>query len=621
MNKNKRIRMEIRIKKKAFFTKTIPLFILIILGTTKVSGQYSQHQKNEQWLQQLNQIAVSTILLNNEQDFLPIKDLEQKIASVNIGVNNAAIFDSLLNKYTAITSFSTGTTDSAFNNLSIDLKFYNTIIVETPGGALNDQRTLTFLYDIQKSKHLILVVYGSPDALTYVDGINQPIVSTINDSPEAANFTAQLIFGGVGATGKLSRKYSKKYRKKAGFVTAASRLKYTVPEDARIDIFDIQQRVDSLVADAIQGKAAPGAVVMVIKDGKVIFNKAYGAHTYDGTEATKISDIFDMASITKVFASTVAIMRLYEQKKVYLDSTFGYYVPTARNTNKSNIKIRELLLHQSGIAAGVDLPILLPDVSTDSSNAYPVKAGNKVFIRRNYFKELIWPRMLGVKLDTPKYVYSDLSMTYMKEVIENQSGNRLDEYVSKQFYLPLGMQSAGFNPLYRFDSARIVPTEQEGRFRKTLLRGYVHDPMAAKYGGVSGNAGLFASANDLAILSQMILNRGTYGGTRYYSPKTIDLFTSKQSEISRRGLGFDRVDTTSELTYPSAGASPQTFGHTGFTGTCFWIDPKYNFVYIFLTNRVYPTVTNTLYELRTDANIQDVFYEAILKSAAGNEIN
>ena len=596
------------------FKKPIQVLILFILGLTNVSGQNDQHQINTQWLQQQKEIAASTVLLNNQQGVVPIKNLEQKIASVNLGTANATIFDSLLNKYTTVNSFSAETTDSAFYNLSIDLKFYNTVIVQLPSATLYDTTAMSFLRDLQRTKQLILVVFGSPVALANADGIRHPIITTQYDSPGAANFTAQLVFGGVPATAKLIATYSKKYRKKGGFTTTATRLKYTVPEDAGINILDIQQRVDTSVANAIEGKAVPGAVVMVLKDGKVIFNKAYGMHTYEGPEATNITDIFDLASVTKVSASTMAVMRLYEQKKIALDSTFGYYISTARNTNKSNIKIRDLLLHQSGIAAGVGLPILPTDVREDSSEAYPVKAGNKVFLRKGYFKEVIWPRMLNVKIDSPKYVYSDLSMTYMKEVIENQTGKPLDDYVLQNFYAPLGMQTAGYNPLNRFPLERIVPTENETGFRKTLLRGYVHDPMAAKYGGVSGNAGLFATANDLAILYQMILNKGMYGGTRYFSPETIDLFTSKQSAISRRGLGFDRMDTASKAGYPSKLASPLTYGHTGFTGICFWVDPKYNLVYIFLSNRVYPAVNSNIYTRRTRENIQDVFYEAIIKS-------
>jgi CubicO group peptidase (beta-lactamase class C family) len=480
--------------------------------------------------------------------------------------------------------------------------------------ALHDKQVFDFLNDVQRSKQLILVVYGDAKTLTNLRFIKHPIITTPADSPGAASYTAQLIFGGVPATVKLVGRYSWQSRRRAGFTTSATRLKYTVPEDAGINVADIQTSVDTIVANAIQGKGAPGAVVMVVKDGKVIFNKAYGSHTYDGITPTKVSDIYDLASVTKVSAPTISMMRLYEQKKVHLDSTFGYYVPTARNTNKNSITLRNLLLHQSGIAAGVGLPVLPTDVSTVSSAAFPVKAANNVFLRKDYFKDLVWPRMLNVKIDTPKYVYSDLSMTYLKEVIETVTGNMLDEYVSKEFYQPLGMQSAGYNPLNRFDTTRIVPTELDAGFRKGMLQGYVHDPMAAKLGGVSGNAGLFASATDLAILYQMILNGGSYGGTKYFNRETVNLFTTKQSKISRRGLGFDRVDTTSRLGYPSKLASPQTYGHTGFTGTSFWVDPKHNLVFVFLSNRVHPTATNNLSRMRTQAKILDVVYEAINKA-------
>lgn len=588
-------------------------FLITLINITAFAQD--QHQRNLEWLQQEKQIAAVTVLLNNKQNTIPIQDLQQKIASVNIEVANATVFDSLLNKYTVVHSFTTTNSDSALNNLAIDLKFYSTVIVQLPSAIVSDKRTLTFLYDIQKSKQLILVVFGNENALANLGTIKYPIIITPNDSPGAANFTAQLIFGGVPATAKLNTRYSKQYRKHAGYTTTATRLKYSVPEDAGININDVLSSVDSLAAFSIEGKGAPGMVVLVAKDGKIIFNKAYGTHTYEDAVPTKISDIFDMASVTKVSASTMSVMRLYEQKKIALDSSFGYYIPTARNTNKSNIKIRNLLLHQSGIASGVGLPVQSSDISADSSSDFPVKAGDHVFIRKDYFKEVVWPRMLNVKvLDTPKYVYSDLSMTYMKEIIETQTATTLDEYVQKQFYQPLGMQSAGYNPSKRFSLDKIVPTERDADFRKGLLHGYVHDPMAAKLGGVSGNAGLFASANDLAILYQMILNRGTYGGTRYFNAATVDLFTSKQSEISRRGLGFDRMDTSSRQGYPSKLASTQTYGHTGFTGTCFWVDPKYNLVYIFLSNRVYPKATNNIYRLRTEPNIQDTFYNAIIKN-------
>ena len=560
-------------------------FVLPLLLSITIAFSQDQHQHNIEWLQQQKLVATSTVLLNNKKKTIPIKELQQNIASVNIGVANAAVFDSFLNKYTVVPGFATNNTDSALNTLAIDLNFFNTVIVQLPSAVAGDKRILTFLNDVKKTRQLILVVYGDQNALTNLGGIKDPIIITPNDSPSAANFIAQLIFGGVPATAKLGTKYSRQFRKRAGHTTTATRLHYTVPEDAGINVNDILPAVDTMAMNAILGKAAPAIVVMVVKDGKVIFNKSYGSHTYEDALPTKVTDIFDMASVTKVSATTMSVMRLYEKKKIALDSSFGYYIPTARNTNKNNFKIRDLLLHQSGIASGVGLPVLPADISSDSYSAFPVKAGDTAFIRKDYFKQFVWPRMLGVKvLDTPKYVYSDLSMTYIKEVVESESAIPLDEFVQRQFYRPLGMQSAGYNPAKRFDINKIVPTERDADFRKGLLHLY-----------------------------QMILNRGTYGGKRYFDAATVDLFTSNQSTISRRGLGFDRMDTSSRQGYPSKLASPQTYGHTGFTGTCFWVDPKYNLIYIFLSNRVYPKATNVLYRLRTQANILDTFYGAIMK--------
>ena len=592
--------------------------LLCISCCTNSYAQSHDHKNNEHWLRDFQAAASSIVLLNNEPAIIPLKDLQQKIASVNINAIDAAAFDSLLNKYTNVTSFAASKydSDSSLYGLSDDLKFYKTIIVQVTAQGLNDKRTINFILDIKRSKQLVLVVTGKFKFLKYADDIDQPIIWTEKKTNVTDGFCAQLIFGGVGAKAKIKRSYTSKYIKGTGNATSSIRMAYTVPEETGINIEDIARPIDSLVANAIDEKAIPGAVVLILKDGKVIFNKAFGYHTYDRVEPMLITDIFDLASVTKVSATTMAIMHLYEQKKIALDSTFGYYIPSARNTDKSNIKIRELLLHQSGLQPDVDLPLLPIDVNTDSSAAYPLKAGEKVFIRKEYFTASMWPHMLNSKMDTRgQYVYSDLSMTYMKEVVERQSLEKLDQYVQEHFYGPLGMQTAGFNPLNRFDIKQIVPTENEEIFRKQWLRGYVHDPTAARYGGVSGNAGLFASANDLAMLYQMILNGGTYGDVQYFQPETIHLFTSGQSAVSRRGLGFDRKDTASENAYPSKLASMETYGHTGFTGTSFWVDPDKNVVFIFLSNRVYPKVNDAIYKLHTQGNIMDAVYKAIKKGA------
>ena len=361
----------------------------------------------------------------------------------------------------------------------------------------------------------------------------------------------------------------------------------------------------------------PAAWLLVAKDGKVIFNKAYGFQTYSPDVPDKINDIFDLASLTKVTATTMEAMRLYEQGKLGLDATVGEYLALAKSTNKNDIKIRELLTHQSGLIA--DIPtyekIKPADHSTDSSAAYPTKVSDSYYMRKNYFQDVMWPAMLNSPLRTRgQYVYSDLSMYFMQEIMETITSTPLNVYVQKQFYDPLGLQTMGFLPLNRFKKDQIVPTEIDGIFRHSLIDGYVQDQGAAMVGGVAGHAGNFSNANDCAILFQMLLNNGTYGGEQYFKPETVALFTTKQSDVSRRGLGFDMWDPLTTHKYPSEFASPQTYGHTGYTGTCVWVDPKYNLVYVFLSNRVYPKdASNKLASLGIRSRIQDVIYKAIEK--------
>jgi CubicO group peptidase (beta-lactamase class C family) len=295
----------------------------------------------------------------------------------------------------------------------------------------------------------------------------------------------------------------------------------------------------------------------------------------------------------------------------------GSYIPVAKQTNKSTITVKDLLLHQAGLTPYIPffLNLKLGEYSRDSSFFHPLKVADNYYLRPNYFEEVMYPRMLNTAVQPKgRYNYSDLSMYFLKDIVERQAMERLDKYVEKQFYAPLGMQTAGFNPRQRLDRNRIVPTEQDNSFRKTLLEGYVHDPGAAMAGGISGHAGLFSSANDMAILFQMFLNGGTYGGQQYFKKETIDLFTAKYSNVSRRGLGFDRWDPDRTNRYPSDLASPKSYGHTGYTGTCVWVDPEYNLIYIFLSNRVHPSVTNKLSTLRIRPRIQDVIYTAIRKA-------
>jgi CubicO group peptidase (beta-lactamase class C family) len=589
---------------------------LSLLSILSLNACAQQHSKNQSRLIAMNAAIQNTVLLNNQQNLIPLTQLDKKtIASVNLGFGYQSTVDSLLNKYAKVSSFSADgyAGQPTLNNLEDDLKYYNTIVVSLTDAQANEGRNISFINMLTKSKQVIVVLFGSGNRLTALDPLTVPIIWSEQTDVEAAAVVPQLIFGGIAATSKLNKGYSPKYTVGSGFMTISTRLKYTVPEDAGVNSDDLNE-IDAITAEAIRAKAAPGMVVLVAKDGKVIFNKAYGSHTYDGGIPEQVSDIFDLASVTKITATTPTVMRLFEEHKLNLDTNIGAYIPRARPTAMNNIKVREVMLHQAGFIPFIPFQdaVKAADHSPDSSAAYPTKVADGYYIRKDYFRAVMWPKMLNSPIRTRgTYVYSDLSMYVMQDIVERLSGTPLNDYVQTNFYKPLGMQTAGFLPRNRFSRDQIVPTENDTYFRKTLLVGYVHDQGAALAGGVAGHAGLFASSNDMAIMYQMLLNKGTYGGTQYFKPETVDMFTAKQSAVSRRGLGFDRWDPVASKHYPSQLASPQTFGHTGYTGTCVWVDPSRGLVYVFLSNRVNPTVSDQLSKLLIRGRIEDVINRAI----------
>lgn len=577
------------------------------------------HKQNQNRLNKMNDVVKHTVLLNNYQNFIPVIGLaEKKIASIGLGYSYQIGFDSLLNKYAPVSSLSAAKyADSAtLNDLEDDLKFYNTIIVALNSDMAKNAKYISFIGNLAKSKQVVVALFGNGNALSSFDQLNAPLVWSSEDNEEAALVAPQFIFGGIGATQMLDKTYSAKYVQGTGYLTQATRLKYTVPEDAGVNSNDLRE-IDDIVNEGIAKKASPGMVVLVAKDGKVIYNKAFGYHTYDNQIADKVTDIFDLASVTKTTATTPSVMRLVEQNKLKLDTNVGYYIAKARNTPMNGINVREVMLHQAGFIPYIPFHNFVKegDYSRDSSAAYPTKVADNYYIKKGFFNDFMWPKMLNSPIKTRgSYVYSDISMYVMQDIVEHISEIPEDQYVQQNFYVPLGMQTAGYLPRNRFPKDRIVPTEDDKVFRKTLLEGYVHDQGAALKGGVAGHAGLFGTANDLAIYNQMLLNKGTYGGEQYFTPQTVEMFTSKQSDVSRRGLGFDRWDPDLSKKYPSELASPQTFGHTGYTGIGVWTDPSRNTVYVILTNRVHPTVSEMLGKLNIRPRIQDVINRAIDKS-------
>ncbi len=587
---------------------------LTLIFTLSACAQ--EHKKNESRLKLINAIAHSTVLLNNQGGFIPVTKLaEKKLVSIDLGFVHQVAFDSLLNKYAAVQSLSAAKykDSTTLNDLEDDLKFFSTIIIPITDQLANKDKYLNFITNVAKHKQVVIALFGDGKSLGAFDHLNAPLIWSPQLNNEAAMVVPQLIFGGIAAEQTLNKGYSGKYTAGSGYKTTVTRLKYTVPEDAGVNS-EALQAVDKIAAEAIAGKAAPGIVVLVAKDGKVIYNKAFGYHTYENLQADQVTDIFDMASVTKITATTPSVMRLVEEQKLKLDTNIGYYIPRARNTPMNAINVREVMLHQAGFIPYIPFHNFVKegDYSRDSSTFFPTKVADNYYIKKGFFSDFMWPKMLNSPIKTRgSYVYSDISMYVMQDIVEQITEKPLDKYVLDNFYTPLGMHTAGYLPRNRFSKDRIVPTEDDKVFRKTLLEGYVHDQGAALAGGVAGHAGLFANANDLAIYYQLLLNKGTYGGEQYFKPQTVETFTSKQSNVSRRGLGFDRWDPDASKKYPSELASSQTYGHTGYTGIGVWVDPSRGLVYIFLSNRVHPGVSEQLGKLNIRPRIQDAINKAI----------
>ncbi len=557
-----------------------------------------------------------TVLLNNHTRLIPLRNLEnRKIAYISHpGISAFATMGDMLGQYAPVKRFAVPVTADMYHALDEQLKYYNTLILGLEAADLANKRFLQFLSTQAVGKQIILTVFGVGTKLQGLDFVHYPILWNADLTAHSAENAAMSIFGGIACTARLPQSFSSRYATGAGFNTEQTRLEYTDATAVGVDAQRLETTIDTIVAEAIREHATPGAVVLVAKGGKVIFKKAYGHHTYTGGTPTKASDLFDMASVTKITATTPTIMRLVERGVINLDSTMGFYLLQAQPTNKKDTRLRDVMLHEAGFIPYIPFyrELKPDDLSTDSSAAYSVKVADGCYIRTGYYQDVMWPTMLYSKLNTPgNYVYSDISMYVMKEVAEHQTGVPIQDYIQQEFYRPLGMQTAGYLPRQRFPKERIVPTEDDKVFRKTLLQGYVHDQGAAMAGGIAGHAGLFATANDLAIYGQLLLNRGEYGGDRYFKAETVDLFTSRQSATSRRGLGFDRWDPDTTKHYPSKLASDATFGHTGYTGTCIWIDPKEQLIYVFLSNRVHPVVSPKLSSLNIRGRIQDAIYEAI----------
>lgn len=386
--------------------------------------------------------------------------------------------------------------------------------------------------------------------------------------------------------------------------------------------------IDAIAQEAIAAKATPGCVVTVLRKGKMVFQKAYGYFSYDTSMPVTAGTIYDLASVTKISATTLAVMKLVELGKIDVKQPIGHYLPWLRGSDKAGLLVENLLLHQAGLnafipfykevtdAKGKPLPALF---SRYRHAPFATTVTDALYLHRHWpdtmYQSIKTSKLAGQEL---KYVYSDNDFILLGKIVEAVSGMPLDEYVTTNFYIPLDMGTTRFKAYNHFPNSQIAPTENEKIFRQGQLWGYVHDPGAAMFGNVAGHAGLFSNATDLAKLYQMLLNGGELDGKRFLEKETIDWFTSYQSPISRRGLGFDKPEKDNDTrpadkAYPAKPVSPRTYGHTGYTGIGLWVDPTYDLIYIFFSNRVHPDggENGRISQLNIRSRIQEVIYRAM----------
>ena len=583
-------------------------------------------------IKQLYRNAIT--LIKNDSSILPITtDSKIKVAVVTIGFQANNAFSKRVNDYRKADLFHLNARESMANvNTMVDkLKGYDLVIInisKTNNSAKRNyniyQSSIGFANLLAQKTKIVIALHGNPYSLNrFTEGSNvSGLIVSYQDNDYAMEASAEALFGGSEINGKLPVTASKKYPSGFGLTLKKKRISFGSPEELGYSS-DSLKKIDSIIQFGIDTGAYPGCQVMVVKDGMIIYKQSFGKPTYKSKDSISAQSIYDLASITKVMATTMAIMHLADAGKIDIDQRLDYYLPELDSTNKGDILIRDLLSHQARLKPWIPFYLhsmkdkkLNPAIySTTKKEGYTIQVANDIYILDTY-KDSIWKEIIESDLlKRKKYKYSDLGFYIMKEIIERQTNCPLDQYVDSVFYQPLGLQSFGYLPLDRFNPDLIVPTEYDQYFRKQLINGYVHDQGCAMIGGVQGHAGLFGNSLDMAILSQMLLQEGNYGGVKFLDQEEIEDFSRRQFPLNdnRRALGFDKA-----LPDPSEGGptcalvSSESYGHSGFTGTYFWIDPKYNLTYIFLSNRVYPSAENRLLinlDIRT--RIQERIYQAI----------
>lgn len=596
------------------------------IDTTNLYNDLNKPEYYEE-RQLMAQDAICLVHLQNK--LLPLKS-EQDIVAVSIGTGQQTRFQEMLNLYKPmkIIAIDKYQGKEYFDSILHILKKADIVIasVQNTSRFLNRQFGLTsneinFVNALPRNKTL-LVHFGNVYALDSFNNFKN-IINANEDWVHYQEATAQLMAGSIfreqQATLPVSASKEYSYNMGEGFPFLRSPYHDLNTSAAKL----LEHKVDSIIQGAIAAHATPGCQVLVSHQGRLVLHKAYGTHTYTDSSLVKLNELYDIASVTKIMSTTLAIMKLVENGDIKLEEKLSTYLKDLRKTNKKDMLIKDVLTHRAGLQEWIPFyqytlmdkqpsPYIYMNRKYEN---YTIQVADSLWMNEKYIDTLWYTIYKSSLVEPGKYAYSDIGFILLQKLIEKVSGKKLDDYMNRNFYGPMGLVTTTYNPLQKFERSKIIATEYDSSFRQQLVHGYVHDPAAAMMGGVAGHAGIFSNAFDIYQLMQMLMSNGSYQGKKYLNPETVSLFNSVYYLGLRRGLGFDKPETNSDKASPCTKyASPQTFGHQGFTGTCTWADPTNGIIIVFLSNRVNPDAANTkLSKMNVRTAVQDAAYEVLVK--------
>lgn len=584
--------------------------------------------------QELCEQAVT--LVKNTNNLLPVNSLDTlRLASVSIGADYGNPFQKMLGRYAPIKQLTYSEKpagDNSVDEILTQIGDANLVFVSfhrmSPTarwsyGVTNASLNLVNRLK-QKGVRVVICAFGPAYALRPFIGTEaDAVLCAYEDGEDMQRVVPQILFGAVPAKGVMPVTIGDWKIGNGLFTAPNQRLAYSLPESVGMRSGQLRH-IETVIQKAIRDRAFPGCQVLVARKGKVVFDKSFGTLAYNSFERVTDETLYDLASLTKVLATLQGVMLLNERGAIDLNQKVAYYLPEFQNSSKRNMTVSDVLLHQTGLPAGLPRAI---ERAKSSGNAdfrairdslHTLQVGPALFAAPA-LRDSIWQWIVRTPLTNRideagryNYVYSDLSFVILQKLVERVSKQPLDNFLNENLYKSLGISTLCFNPLQCHPGNRIAPTEQDTYFRNSLLQGTVHDQLAALQGGISGHAGLFGDANDIAKILQMNLQRGNYGGQRFLMPGTVPLFVKTQSDRSHRVLGWDKPEIDGNSVYHATQVSPRSFGHTGFTGNVIWVDPDYDLVFIFLSNRVNPSAANTLINTqKIRRQIHEIIYQSM----------